>query len=177
MKKAIAYIFFIICSFSAQADNWSFKKELKEESYQFGDLTVKKVRDTRQNQSYPAFRTVLLKGGKEIANIKDLTFDRIVSVGGGHYLLGVSNSGLSTFALFIIDRSGNLVRATKHSSEINYCRESITLVREWVDLKNLDIREEYETSENQVDSENPDGSLKSVTVRGCGNSRVEVWSP
>jgi len=114
--------------------------------------------------------------GKEIANFKNLTFDKISSFDRGNYFLGVSNSGLSTFAFIILDKYGNLLRAENHSKAMSYCRMSVTLEREWVNLENLDIKEEYETIENDFDTEDPYVFLNSVSVNGCDGGHVEVWA-
>ncbi|MBB3059578.1 hypothetical protein [Microbulbifer rhizosphaerae] len=175
-EKNPLFLLVSLCSLYAHADQWFFEKELKEDRFKFDDIVIKRIRDTRENQSYPVFRLVVSDEEKEIANFKNLTFDKISSFERGNYFLGVSNSGLSTFAFIILDKYGNLLRAENHSKNMSYCRMSVTLEREWVNLENLDIKEEYETIENEFYPENPYVFLKSVSVNGCDGNRVEVWT-
>ncbi|MDH3693264.1 MAG: hypothetical protein OER96_01660 [Gammaproteobacteria bacterium] len=158
------------------ADSWQFDKEIKSDTFTFGEIEVTRIIDTRENQGYPEFTVKVARDGKEIALLKNLTFDSITSFDKGNYLLGVSNSGLSTFAYFILDSTGNLIRAENHSNKLNYCNQSVTLVRDWVNDQDIDVREKYRTHKNELDPDNPYVTLESVTINGCSGERVEVWA-
>ena len=160
---------------SVVADNWQFDKVLKSDDFTFGNTTITRIIDTRENQTHPIYKTKVTINGEDVALIKNLTFNTITRFDNGNYFLGVSNSGLSAFAFFILDATGNLLRAENHSDNIHYCKQSVTLVRQWVDEQNLDIMEHYSTQKNSADSDNPQAQLKRVTIKGCDGKRLQVW--
>lgn len=161
----------------ANADSWQFKKELNSESFNFEKTTITRVIDTLENQQYPKYSLIVTVDGKDVANFRNLTFSNIAAFDKGNYLLGVSNSGLSTFAYFIMDSSGNLLRTENHSkSAFKYCRWSVTTNRTWVDDEAMEIKEEYKTIPNEWDPKNPYVFLTSVTIKGCEGNDVEIWA-
>lgn len=177
MKYRILYVVMaLLISNYSWADTWRFDKELKSDDFKFGEVVLTRIVDTRENQSYPEYFLRVKVNGEEEALYKNLTFSKAESFGNGKYILGVSNSGPSSFAYFIIDSSGNLLRTVNHSKHINYCEQSVTLRREWVNDKDLDIKEEYESMENEFEPKNPYVFLTSVTVKACNGKRVEIWS-
>ncbi len=154
------------------SDTWKFEKEIKTEVFYFEEIKITRVIDTMDENSKPKHKLYFEINGVEEAIFKNLTFDRIVTFDNGNYFLGVSNTGFSQFAYFMLDKRGNLLRAVNHSKEIIYCEESVTIVREWVDSKDIDIREVYGTYDNDYNS----GTfLDSVTIKSCSGDRIEIW--
>ncbi len=161
---------------SVYADSWMFDKEIKKDTFTLGEIEVVRIIDTTENQIHPEYKLQVNRDGKQVALHKTLTFDAVTSFDKGNYLLGVSNSGLSTFAYFILDSSGKLVKTANHSDKLHYCKHSVTLVRKWVNDQSLNIEEKYKTLQNDSDPSNPSVTLESVTVDGCNGEKVEVWA-
>ena len=171
--KMIALLLITSVSF---ADSWYFKKELVKKSFVFDKTKVVRIIDTRENSQYPKYRLMIYYEGIEEANFKNLTFDSMVPFDKGKYLLGVSNSGLSSLAYFILTSTGNLVTAVNHSSKIHYCEQSSTLRRDWVTKEILSPVETYNTIENEFDKNDPYIFLESVKIKGCDGDDVEIWA-
>jgi len=178
MNTSIRLVLIIMMVFvePLYADSWQFDKELKSDTFTFGETEVTRIIDTRKDQHYPEFSVKVVKDGNEVALLKNLTFDRVAPFDKDRYILGVSNSGLSTFAYFVLDSSGNLLLTENHSEKIHYCKQSVTLVRYWVNEEDLSIEEQYRTYNNQTDDGESNSVLESVSVNGCDGRRVEVWT-
>lgn len=172
-KYSAVFVLLLIASI-CNADTWFFDKELKKEQFIFGETKITKIIDTRENPQYPLYRLEVEYKGKVEANFKNLTFSSITDFDNGNYILGVTNSGLSQFAYFILSKDGKLMTAKNHSADINYCNTSVTIVRDWVDDENLVVEEEYETVTNPSD---PDSSYKyliGAKVLDCNGEFVEL---
>jgi hypothetical protein len=132
-----------ILSLSTFADQWSYPAKLDSQIVTLNDLTIERVIDTRQNQHYPLYQVKISRDGEELANYRNLTFEQIDLFDNGNFIFAGTNTGLSQFAYFILDKDGGLVKTKAHSDDIPYCKQTITLVREWIDDQ-FEIKETYE---------------------------------
>lgn len=124
------------------ADTWSFPAELNTKKFTFGDITIERIIDTRENQQYPIYQVKVFSRDEELANYRNLTFEYIQTFDNGNYIFAGSNSGLSRFAYFVINEDGGLVMTQVHSDSISYCNMSISIIREWLP-RNIEIKEQY----------------------------------
>ena len=124
------------------ADTWFFPADLNIEKFIFDNITIERIIDSRKNQHYPTYQVKVFSRDKELANYMNFTFEYIQAFDNGNYFFAGSNSGLSRFAYFVIDKKGGLVSAQTHSNSIYYCSQSISVLREWLPEK-IEIKEEY----------------------------------
>ena len=158
MLKYLGLIMLALFSSRLLADKWRFEKEIKEDSFRFGETEIIRIQDTTKNQYYPTFSTKVIVSGKIEAIFKNLTFDKIAPVGKSEFLVGISNSGLSQFAYFVMTTDGKLIKTVNHSRKIPYCQQSVTLKRLWVELDNLEF---------DIGVDKKRSTIESVTVQGC----------
>jgi hypothetical protein len=87
-----------------------------------------------------------------------------------NYFVLLSNLGLSSYAIAVIDREGKIILSKKHDlASMHYCEKSVTNIRHWVDVKNPDVRFEITRDESTAPAR---AYLKSVSVRGCDGKDV-----
>ena len=159
---------------NVSADSWRFKKEIKHDWFEVAALKIERIRDTLSDQRWPTYQMKIYRNGKELASYRNLTFDEIIPFDENNFLLGISNSGLSKFAYFVLDSDGGLIRAINHSLEIPYCDTSISILRTWVQLDQLIINEHYETYKGQSENSESIKYLKSATLKTCGGEIINI---
>lgn len=116
---------------------------------------------------------VLYVGEKKIAEFPRLLAEEVYASTDESHFAFVSNIGLSSHAIVVVNRQGQVVISRRHNGPLDgffhYCRASVTNVREWVDPKDADVR--FEVVRNEA-SPSSVGDLKSVTVKGCDGRDV-----
>ncbi|NIB45234.1 hypothetical protein HBA55_37025 [Pseudomaricurvus alkylphenolicus] len=166
--RIILIILFPFLSYGAFADTWYFPKAIESEDFHFGDLTIVKTVDTTENQHYPLYSVKVLRKGIELANYRNLTFDVIKPFAEGSMIFAGSNSGLSRFAYFVLDKDGGLLQTKNHSNEIDYCDRSVTVTRRWLP-KEIEIREEYGSEKYEKKW------LVNVSAKTCDDAWYELF--
>lgn len=154
------------------ADQWSFPAEVKKESFALGDLVIERVVDTTMNSRHPSYQIKVYREGKELANYRNLTFDFIQPLDRGNFIFAGTNSGLSRFAYFVLDKDGGLLLAKVHSDSIPYCKITPSLIREWLP-KALEIREEYK--EVSYESGETIRYFSGAQVKTCNGTYLDIF--
>jgi hypothetical protein len=143
----------VIFSFAAlfvcpatEADQWYFEKEVVEDSFEFGETTIVRTRDSTTNQLWPEYSIAIYQGDELMAKYKGVSFEFIFASEDNTDFIGLSNSGLPGTAFVWFRSSGTLNILMNHGHfEPDYCAKSVTINRHWLDRKNPDLRFEYET--------------------------------
>lgn len=154
------------------ADQWSFPAELKQQDFTFDDLTIERIIDTRKNQQYPLYQVKVFRRGEELANYRNLTFEYIQPFDNGNYIFAGTNSGISRFAYFVLDKDGGLVMAKIHSDDIPYCEMTVSIVREWLPEK-IEIQEKYEEITYEWDNETVKYFM-GAQIKTCEGKYIEI---
>jgi hypothetical protein len=112
--------------------------------------------------------------GKQVSEYPRLVAQEIVASPDRKYFVVLSNMGLSSHAIAVIDRQGSIILSRRHeASALHYCRMSVTNVREWVDLAAPGVRFGMAT---EAIADQSRTYLKSVTVRGCDGKDIVIDS-
>ena len=167
-------VLFTVILFSSQAtfaDQWSFPATIESQTFDIGDLVIERIVDSRENQLYPLFEVRVSRDESELARYRNLTFSHLQLFGDGKLIFAGTNSGLSRFAYFILDKDGGLVSTHAHSEDIPYCDYSVTLIRRWLPDE-VQIEEEYK--EVAAGSE-AFKYLNGAHVMTCGGERFQVF--
>lgn len=140
----------------------------------FGDVRIV-VGTPRPPEGLPGW-PVLYVGGKRIAEYPKLLAQEVYASPDRDYFAFLSNLGLSSYAIAVIDRQGQIVLSLSHDAnpftdggKLHYCRASVTNTREWVDLKGANLRFELGHDGAKTPSQE---RLRAVTVRGCDGKDV-----
>src|SRR5690606_26123928 len=79
--------------------------------------------------------------GKQVSEYPRLVAQEIIASPDRRYFVVLSNMGLSSYAIAVIDRQGTIILSRRHEAgALHYCRMSATNVREWVDLTAPGVR-------------------------------------
>lgn len=160
---AVFACFVLACS-SSFADSWALKPEVKDTPYVFGDTRIILHYDSTQNRQYPKYKMSVYLKGKLVGEHDDIGFEQVYASPGNAYFLGVSNRGLIRQAYVIFDRNGQILRIQPHDPrEVHYCSLSVTLIREWYNKDEPDVRFIV-----------VDGKLKDVRISACDGTRVSL---
>ncbi len=84
------------------------------------------------------------------------------------FAMGVSNHGLHDHAFWIINSQGKVIaerRHSRHGGSLEYCRQTITLIRKWFDKANPDV--DFIVRDNQ---------LLDVKINSCSKKRLSLKS-
>jgi len=144
------------------ADSWSFKAEISESEYKFGNVTIKRVVDATNNQSYPRFSIAIYNNRELKALYAGVSFDVIGASDDNKNFIGISNDGLPGTALIIFNNEGELILHVPHNFSalpLDYCRETVTRIRQWYDEVNPNIT----ITENNITVRGCDGEILNVT--------------
>lgn len=158
-------------SSTAEADSWlAYKPERVEEKFAFGLVTITKIRDTTTNQNFPSYTVLIHKAGVLQGMYKEVSFEKIFASKDNEIFVGLSNSGLSADTALVVFRAdGSLRMLLRHSDfSLDYCNESITVVREWFDAASPDV--EFIYSNPGTASE----SLQEIYLNDCRHKRVAL---
>lgn len=145
----------------------------------FGDVRIV-VGTPRPPEGLPGW-PVLYVSGKRITDFPRLLAQEVYGSPDNNYFLLLSNLGLSSYAIAVIDRQGQILFGLPHDQnpfigdgKFHYCRASVTNVREWVDLKGanpgFELSHDSSTTPNMV-------HFAAVTVRGCDGKDIALAPP
>lgn len=147
------------------ADDWMYRPERTEKSFEFGRLRINSSIDARENQHHPEFVVEVKNGRKIIGLFPNVHFESLHPSPDHEYFLGLSNSGIPGTAFVLFDARGHLIWETKHNHEqFSYCRMSVSLTREWVAVEGQKV--EFLIADA--------GYLQDVTVVHCSGSRISL---
>lgn len=143
----------------------------------FGDVRIV-VGAPRPGDGLRGWLTLYV-GGQRIAEYPHLLAQEVYSSPDGSYFFLLSNLGLSSYAIAVIDRQGKVLVSRAHDQDpangaMHYCRASVTNLREWIVLKDPNARFEVIQDSSVAPSRH---SLKSVTVKGCDGRDVVISEP
>jgi len=146
----------------AHADSWIEKDHITTWRFVNGSFRVDVVNDAKNK--YQARRFVRIMRGTELVKIIDETgLGTLAASPDERIFVGISNSGLDRVAALIFDRKGNvLLRVSHGTAGLDYCDESVFLIRHWHDSEAADIH--FEGGD----------ALDAITVRDCRGNRVNL---
>ena len=176
MKTLVTLILMVFSLSGVMADSWYFEKQKQQDTFTFGQTEVIRVVDATENNQYPDYSVIILHEGNQEAVLKGLTFDQIVAFGEGKFLLGVSNSGLTDFAYFVIRSTGELLRVNLHHDNIHYCSQTATLQRVWVTEEPLVPEVSYFRQHNEFNEDEPYLFINGLKIKGCDGNMIELLS-
>jgi hypothetical protein len=142
------------------------KPEIKDTEFIFDRTKIVLHYDSIQNTPFPKYTLIIYKDGKMVAGHEGVGFEELFSSKDSRYFLGASNSGLVRDAYVVFDNDGNIVEKQNHEEGggiIKYCNTSITVIRNWYDSKNPDVKFNAFF-----------GKLWSVSINGCDGKRVSL---
>jgi len=166
MKRFLCYVLLwsLLEGPVANADDWVLKPEVKESTYVFGRARIVPHCDSIQNTVFPKYTLRVYRDSELLAEHAGIGFDRLFTAPSNDYFVGVSNSGLTNDAYVVFDYHGKLlIRQPHDSTEVNYCKMSISLVRVW-----------YEESNPDVKFGLVGGVLREISINGCDGKRVSL---
>ena len=134
MKRVVVGAQLLLACAAALADSWMFPAERSDKVYEFGRTKVVLTTDARHNQVHPSFTLRIFDDGRLVAEHADVAFQHLAALDRQQLFIGVSNDGLPGTAMLIFDRAGHLLLKLDHAfKRFDYCRQSVTRIREWVD--------------------------------------------
>jgi len=140
----ISFLLLLACR-TTEADQWFFKKEVVQDSFEFGDTTIVRTRDSTIDQQWPEFSVAIYRGDELMAKYKGISFEFIFATEDNTDFIGVSNSGIPGTAFVWFRSTGELDVLLNHANfQPEYCSESVTLERHWLDRQSPDLKFEYE---------------------------------
>ena len=163
MKRLFFACFWLLATGSvAFGDKWKLDTEVKDTEYKFGDVRVVLHYDTTKDQYFPEYTLRVYQKDKLAAEQKGVGFEQVFASPDNSFFVGVSNRGLIKDAYVIFDRQGKILKRQPHDPEkVHYKSFSVTLVREWCDVKKPEAKFEV-----------ADGILRDVTINGADGERV-----
>jgi hypothetical protein len=160
----------LICfvALKAMADSLVFPAVFREETIDFGKLTVTKTYDGRDQSTRPIWAVDVTMDGELIGRIADADFDDYAISPGGSIFVGISNGGNPNTAFLVIDDSGRLLQFKRHLLEMSqYCQFSMSARREWYDGESPDIQ--FTTVQSRGYE-----IVTEFNVAGCHGNRVSI---
>lgn len=154
--------------------------DLSVTKFEFDGITIERTIDERKDQYSPDYKVKVYRKDKELASYKNFTFDYIQAFDNGNYIFAGSNSGLSRFAYFVINKNGGLVMAQAHSESIlPYCNKGIFShipPRKWLPEKII-IKEQYFYIKGifNTDSDNLSGEVLNYGSNGILNDGLDYY--
>jgi hypothetical protein len=165
---AVAGVVAFAAGFPAAADSWIYAKERTDEEFVFGGTTIVRTIDARRDQVYPDFFVSVYRGKTLLATFRDTSFDQLFASEGHEFFVGISNSGLPGTAIILFDADGGLISRIDHSqSLLEYCEESITLIRQWYSDDTPSVRIELRESDGQTD-------IARITLTACDGDTITL---
>ena len=134
----------------AFADSIAFEPSTTE--YTFGETRVVRVLERADGWG---FRIDIYRESNLLARYPDQYFEVIAASENNEFFVGISNRGLPDTAMIVFNKRGELIRLRTHNGGIEYCRQSISLVREWFDPEDPALS--FVETETKID----------VVWRGC----------
>ncbi|MCC7441517.1 MAG: ankyrin repeat domain-containing protein [Bdellovibrionales bacterium] len=117
-------------SVASHADSWLPGGPTRK-PYKFGDLDCVATSEPKEEDSrYSRYEFKCSRGGQEVFRKPGRAAAEIVSDPNHRYLVGVSNHGLDPLRFWITDSTGRDI-ALNNGTGIEYCEQSISLIRVW----------------------------------------------
>ena len=143
------------------ADSWKYDAKVSKTEYKFGNVTIWRVIDATNNQRYPKF-SIAIYNNEELKGLyAGVSFEDISASDDNRNFIGISNDGLPGTAIIIFNKEGELILHVPHNFRalpLDYCRETITRIRQWYDQDNPNIT----------------FSGNNITIRGCDGEILNV---
>ncbi len=148
---------------SVFADSWFFEKKSTDYVYEFGKTKIIRTVDATRNQQYPEYALQIFLNNELMALYRNISFEHVFSAK-DEVFIGFSNSGLPGTAIIIFDKNGNLKLEIKHHyGNINYCEESITMIRKWYDASIPNVKIDYDNEK-----------ISQFTFNDCNGKRASL---
>jgi hypothetical protein len=148
----------------ALADQWKFDPVKAEKNYKFGDVTVSLTVDATMNQQFPDLTLRILKKGELQAQYRGIAFDDLFASPDNKVFVALSNQFVTRSAIVVFDAEGQIIVLVNHTTTLfDYCRQSVTLLREWYDHENPDIR-----------FGDPESKPSGISLRDCRGKRIDL---
>jgi hypothetical protein len=141
----------------------------KKKDYQFGQISCKqfeKVKSEESNRRGEVYFECYVRQ-KRILKI-DKYSESVFASNNSKYFVGISNIGVYPSAFWVIDNSGHLIAEENHDTKqikksLSYCEQTISIKREWADLKDPNISFDFK-----------DNKLVDITLNGCDGKRIKL---
>ena len=147
-------------------DKWSFPPEKVNQEYIFDKTKIILTRDSTENQTFPDFVLSIYFENNLMAQYRNVGFEEIVASDDNKIFVGLSNSGIPGTAYVVFDYKGRLLRETKHQySNFEYCKKSITIVRDWYNKENPDVKFKFYGDKKY---------LNDIVVSGCNGTTLSL---
>lgn len=154
--------------FVAFADKWKFEDVKKESKYKFGDVVITRIVDARQDQYSPDHIIKIERKSNLAALYRNVSFQEIFASKDNKTFVGLSNGGIPGTAIVIFNNKGELKIEIKHDfGNFDYCKKSVTLIREWYEGKNSKFEFLYDKNNNITD-------MRLLTCKGKTVSLYDV---
>jgi hypothetical protein len=154
---------------AALADSWKVKRA--SHTYRFRDgLRIVTANDAARTPEAPRYRLRIFHGRKLIAEYENLGFEVLAASGDEQLFVGISNYGFPGTAAVVFDRQGRILLEEWHpagfalraQAPLRYCGFTVTETRNWFDAESPELQF------------GPDGSMESITLRGCRGDRIQL---
>jgi hypothetical protein len=109
----------------------------------------------------------VLRDGEIQAQYKGIAFQHLFASPNNTIFVGLSNDGIPGTAIVVFDAEGDLRLLVNHeNAEFNYCRVSVTRVRDWYDAEDPNVK--------FTPAATGRFPLK-ISVRDCHGKIVDLW--
>lgn len=168
----VALMMILTWAVSSRADTWRYPDERTEEQFKFGDTRIVKVYDgTGSKGDNPYYAVDIYLKNDLKARYRGVSFEHWAASKDYGLFVGVSNFGPHRGAIIVFDSEGSLRGYVSHlHSRLQYCKKSVSLVREWYDRSNPGIR--FEKSKDIQFRNYP--LEPEITIKSCEGKRISI---
>lgn len=146
----------------AQADMPPATRTASEQTFAFGDISIKQSVNSMKDPMSPEFKLRVYKKGKLVLDLKDAAFDAFYPAPDKQAFVGLSNHGWPATAAIVLDRDGKILLLARHGeANLSYCMETSTLLKHWYDAQDPQVRV-------------LPGHTPAVTVKDCRGGTVNL---
>ena len=155
----------VLVATGAHADTWRFPATVQSEVEMHGETSIRRIRDARENQSYPLYTIEVSRGEQLLARIPGVSYEKLFAAPDRSFFVGLSNDGLPGTAVVILGQDGQLRMEVKHGpARFDYCQESATRRRVWFDADEPAVKF----------TKDPKWGGYAVTLRTCRGREVNL---
>ncbi len=163
----IVILLLFVCT-NSLADKRSYKKEINEKVFIFGETKIVRVIDSTKNNHIPDFQILIYLKGELQAKYRWLSFEHIASDKTNSTFVALSNSYLPTNAALVFNSKGGLENVIyHHKAQLEYCNESMT-IKQWVSQEDPKIEFIYEKLADGYEY------VKDITFLNCRGERITL---
>jgi hypothetical protein len=163
-RIGLACAFMLLCA-SAIADSWNLRASQRTYHFRNG-LRIVVTNDAARIPRVPRYHVRIYHGRRLRVQHDHLGFEVLAASPDQKTFVGISNHGFPGTAAVVFDRNGRILLQAWHSRTMNsvlrYCQQSMTVRRHWFDEENPELQF------------GPDGSIDSITLRGCHGDRIRL---